>query len=272
MEIPKQYEPKEVEARWYPEWEQNNYFAPEKQTNPDAPVFTMVIPPPNVTGYLHMGHALNHTLQDVLARWRRMNGDRVLWLPGTDHAGIATQMVVTRQLAAEGVDRRDLGREKFLEKVWEWKAHSGGTIQKQMRIVGDSVDWSRERFTMDEGLSKAVLEVFVRLYDEGLIYRGEYMVNWSPGLQTAISDLETEMKPVKGNIWHIAYPVGSASGPSIGKHDVLRNVLSNLIQHSKADLRFFITLNRSFLIPLEAFFSIPRHYLTSSIEFCERQL
>ena len=212
MEIPKQYEPKEVEARWYPEWEQNNYFAPEKQTNPDAPVFTMVIPPPNVTGYLHMGHALNHTLQDVLARWRRMNGDRVLWLPGTDHAGIATQMVVTRQLAAEGVDRRDLGREKFLEKVWEWKAHSGGTIQKQMRIVGDSVDWSRERFTMDEGLSKAVLEVFVRLYDEGLIYRGEYMVNWSPGLQTAISDLETEMKPVKGNIWHIAYPVGSASG------------------------------------------------------------
>ena len=207
MEIPKQYEPKEVEGRWYPEWEANQYFAPENQTNPEAPVFTMVIPPPNVTGYLHMGHALNHTLQDVLARWRRMSGDRVLWLPGTDHAGIATQMVVTRQLAAEGIDRRDLGREKFLEKVWEWKAHSGGTIQKQMRIVGDSVDWSRERFTMDEGLSKAVLEVFVRLYDEGLIYRGEYMVNWSPGLQTAISDLETEMKPVKGNIWHIAYPV-----------------------------------------------------------------
>ncbi len=211
MKIPKQYEPKEVEARWYPEWEANQYFTPEKQTNPEAPVFTMVIPPPNVTGYLHMGHALNHTLQDVLARWRRMSGDRVLWLPGTDHAGIATQMVVTRQLAAEGIDRRDLGREKFLGKVWEWKAHSGGTIQKQMRIVGDSVDWSRERFTMDEGLSKAVLEVFVRLYDEGLIYRGEYMVNWSPGLQTAISDLETEMKPVKGNIWHIAYPVSDGA-------------------------------------------------------------
>ncbi len=212
MEIPKLYEPKEVEGRWYPEWEANQYFAPDTQKNPDAPVFTMVIPPPNVTGYLHMGHALNHTLQDVLARWRRMKGDRVLWLPGTDHAGIATQMVVTRQLAAEGIDRRDLGREKFLEKVWEWKAHSGGTIQKQMRIVGDSVDWSRERFTMDEGLSKAVLEVFVRLYDEGLIYRGEYMVNWSPGLQTAISDLEVEMKSVKGNIWHIAYPVSTASG------------------------------------------------------------
>jgi valyl-tRNA synthetase len=214
MEIPKQYEPKEVEGRWYPEWEQAGYFNPDNTKTSDAPVFTMVIPPPNVTGYLHMGHALNHTLQDVLARWRRMKGDRVLWLPGTDHAGIATQMVVTRQLAAEGIDRRDLGREKFLEKVWEWKSHSGGTILKQMRIVGDSVDWSRERFTMDEGLSKAVLEVFVRLYDEGLIYRGEYMVNWSPGLQTAISDLEVEMKSVKGNIWHIAYPVSGNSTAS----------------------------------------------------------
>lgn len=214
MEIPKTYEPKEVEGRWYPEWETNHYFAPETQPNADAPVFTMVIPPPNVTGFLHMGHALNHTLQDVLARWRRMKGDKVLWLPGTDHAGIATQMVVTRQLAEQGVDRRDLGREKFVEKVWEWKAHSGGTILRQMRILGDSVDWSRERFTMDEGLSNAVKEVFVRLYDEGLIYRGEYMVNWSPGLQTAISDLEVEMKAVKGNIWHIAYPVSGNSTAS----------------------------------------------------------
>jgi valyl-tRNA synthetase len=214
MEIPKTYEPKEVEGRWYPEWEKAGYFNPDNTKNADAPVFTMVIPPPNVTGFLHMGHALNHTLQDVLARWRRMKGDKVLWLPGTDHAGIATQMVVTRQLAAEGIDRRDLGREKFLEKVWEWKAHSGGTIQKQMRIVGDSVDWSRERFTMDEGLSNAVKEVFVRLYDEGLIYRGEYMVNWSPGLQTAISDLEVEMKSVKGNIWHIAYPISGNSTAS----------------------------------------------------------
>jgi valyl-tRNA synthetase len=170
----------------------------------------MVIPPPNVTGYLHMGHALNHTLQDVLSRWRRMSGDRVLWLPGTDHAGIATQMVVERQLAQEGVNRRDLGREKFVERVWQWKAHSGGTILKQMRILGDSVDWTRERFTMDEGLSNAVKEVFVRLYDEGLIYRGEYMVNWSPGLHTAISDLEVEMKQVKGKLYHIAYPVGRA--------------------------------------------------------------
>jgi len=210
MEIPKAYEPKEVEGRWYPFWEQQGFFSPEHNPDPKAKVFSMVIPPPNVTGYLHMGHALNHTLQDVLARWRRMLGDRVLWLPGTDHAGIATQMVVERQLAKDGIKRQDLGREKFVERIWEWKEHSGGTIQKQMRIVGDSVDWSRERFTMDEGLSNAVKEVFVRLYDEGLIYRGEYMVNWSPGLQTAISDLEVEMKPVKGKLYHIAYPLGRA--------------------------------------------------------------
>ncbi len=210
MEIPKAYDPKEVESRWYPIWESRHYFTPEPNTDPQACVFSMVIPPPNVTGYLHMGHALNHTLQDTLARWRRMSGDHVLWLPGTDHAGIATQMVVEKQLAQEGVNRRDLGREKFVERVWQWKAHSGGTIQRQMRVLGDSVDWTRERYTMDEGLSNAVKEVFVRLYDEGLIYRGEYMVNWSPGLQTAISDLEVEMKQVKGKLYHIAYPVGRA--------------------------------------------------------------
>jgi valyl-tRNA synthetase len=210
MEIPKAYDPKEVEGRWYPIWESRHYFTPEANANPRAKVFSMVIPPPNVTGYLHMGHALNHTLQDTLARWRRMSGDRVLWLPGTDHAGIATQMVVEKQLSLEGVGRRDLGREKFVERVWDWKAHSGGTIQRQMRVLGDSVDWTRERFTMGEGLSNAVKEVFVRLYDEGLIYRGEYMVNWSPGLQTAISDLEVEMKQVKGKLYHIAYPVGHA--------------------------------------------------------------
>jgi valyl-tRNA synthetase len=216
MEIPKAYDPKEVEGRWYPVWESRHYFTPEANANPTARVFSMVIPPPNVTGYLHMGHALNHTLQDTLARWRRMSGDRVLWLPGTDHAGIATQMVVEKQLALEGVGRRDLGREKFVERIWEWKAHSGGTIQRQMRTLGDSVDWTRERFTMDEGLSNAVKEVFVRLYDEGLIYRGEYMINWSPGLQTAISDLEVEMKQVKGKLYHIAYPVGRAVTSSVG--------------------------------------------------------
>ncbi|MFN9741025.1 MAG: valine--tRNA ligase [Acidobacteriota bacterium] len=212
MEIPKAYDPKQAESRWYPLWESRGYFSPEFEQGVEkaAPIFSMVIPPPNVTGYLHMGHALNHTLQDVLARWRRMRGERVLWLPGTDHAGIATQMVVERQLAAEGVYRQDLGREKFVERIWEWKEHSGGTIQKQMRMLGESVDWSRERFTMDEGLSNAVKEVFVRLYDEGLIYRGEYMVNWSPGLNTAISDLEVEMKPVKGKLYYIAYPLDRA--------------------------------------------------------------
>ncbi|HKQ74287.1 MAG TPA: valine--tRNA ligase [Blastocatellia bacterium] len=210
MEIPKSYDPKEVEGRWYPIWESRHYFTPETNPDPKARVFSMAIPPPNVTGYLHMGHALNHTLQDVLARWRRMSGDRVLWLPGTDHAGIATQMVVEKQLALEGVKRAELGREKFVERVWQWRSHSGGTILKQMRILGDSVDWTRERFTMEEGLSNAVKEVFVRLYDEGFIYRGEYMVNWSPGLQTAISDLEVEMKPVKGKLYHIAYPIGRA--------------------------------------------------------------
>jgi valyl-tRNA synthetase len=207
MEIPKTYDPKECEGRWYPFWEQHRYFTPEINPDPQAPVYSIVIPPPNVTGYLHMGHALNHTLQDVLARWRRMCGDRVLWLPGTDHAGIATQMVVVKQLASEGVSHLDLGREKFIERVWQWREHSGGTIQKQMRVLGESVDWTRERFTMDPGLSNAVKEVFVRLYDDGLIYRGDYMVNWSPGLQTAISDLEVEMKEVKGQLWHIAYPV-----------------------------------------------------------------
>jgi valyl-tRNA synthetase len=212
MEIPKTYEPREVEERWYPFWESRHFFSPEQNDSPDAPVFSMVIPPPNVTGYLHMGHALNHTLQDVLARWRRMSGDRVLWLPGTDHAGIATQMVVERQLAKEGISRKDLGRDEFVKRVWEWREHSGGEIQKQMRVLGESVDWTRERFTLDSRLSEAVKEVFVRLYDDGLIYRGEYLVNWSPGLQTAISDLEVEMRPVKGKLYHLAYPVRDANG------------------------------------------------------------
>jgi valyl-tRNA synthetase len=212
MDIPKAYEPKDVEGRWYPFWEAGGFFKPETQEDADAPVFSMVIPPPNVTGYLHIGHALNHTLQDVLARWRRMSGDRVLWLPGTDHAGIATQMVVERFLSSQGIKRRDLGRQQFVARVWDWREHHGGTIQKQMRTLGESVDWSRERFTLDEGLSSAVSEVFVRLYDEGLIYRGEYLINWSPGLQTAVSDLEVEMKPVSGKLYHIAYPLKGSDG------------------------------------------------------------
>ncbi len=226
MEIPKTYEPREAEERWYAFWEAQRFFTPEATANADAPVFSMVIPPPNVTGYLHMGHALNHTLQDVLARWRRMSGDRVLWLPGTDHAGIATQMVVERQLASEGIRRQDLGRDQFLERVWAWKHHSGGAIQRQMRILGESVDWSRERFTLDEGLSTAVREVFVRLFEDGLIYRGEYLINWSPGLQTAISDLEVEMRPVKGKLYHIAYPLKDAGGSALSRHEGLSNAFS----------------------------------------------
>ncbi len=201
--LPKAYNPKDVEQKWYPFWEQGGYFQPRGEGRP----FCIVIPPPNITGSLHMGHALQHALMDVLTRWRRMQGRRTLWLPGTDHAGIATQMVVEKQLAQAGIKRTDLGRAAFEARVWAWKAESGGTIQRQMRLEGVSVDWSRERFTLDEGLSRAVREVFVRLYDEGRIYRGAYMVNWSPKLQTAVSDLEVEMKEVRGKLYHIAYPV-----------------------------------------------------------------
>ena len=202
-DLPKAYEPKHIEQKWYPFWEQGGYFQPQGTGQP----FCIVIPPPNVTGSLHMGHALQHALMDVLTRWRRMQGRCTLWLPGTDHAGIATQMVVEKQLAAEGIKRTDLTRAGFEARVWAWKAESGGTIQRQMRLEGVSVDWSRERFTLDEGLSQAVREVFVRLYEEGRIYRGAYMVNWSPKLQTAVSDLEVEMKEVRGKLYHLAYPV-----------------------------------------------------------------
>ncbi|QUV93751.1 valine--tRNA ligase [Chloracidobacterium aggregatum] len=202
-DLPKAYEPKHIEQKWYPFWEQGGYFQPQGTGQP----FCIVIPPPNVTGSLHMGHALQHALMDVLIRWRRMQGRCTLWLPGTDHAGIATQMVVEKQLAAEGIKRTDLTRAGFEARVWDWKAESGGTIQRQMRLEGVSVDWSRERFTLDEGLSQAVREVFVRLYEEGRIYRGAYMVNWSPKLQTAVSDLEVEMKEVRGKLYHLAYPV-----------------------------------------------------------------
>jgi valyl-tRNA synthetase len=205
-DIPKSYDPKNIEHAWYPRWEAEGFFQPTGGGEP----FCIVIPPPNVTGYLHMGHALQHAVMDTLTRWRRMQGRRTLWLPGTDHAGIATQMVVERQLAERGVSRTEIGREAFERKVWEWREHSGGTIQKQMRLEGVSVDWTRERFTLDAGLSHAVKEVFVRLCDEGLIYRGAYMVNWSPKLRTAVSDLEVEMKEVKGKLYHIVYRIAGS--------------------------------------------------------------
>ncbi len=215
--LDKTYDPKEIEARRYPEWEQAGAF----RAHPESPKqpYCIVIPPPNVTGSLHMGHALDNTLQDVLIRWRRMKGDDVLWQPGTDHAGIATQMVVVRNLEQEGIglavegaikgdaNKKLLNREEFLAKVWEWKAYSGGTITSQLRRLGASCDWSRERFTMDEGLSRAVLKVFVDLYKAGLIYKDNRLVNWDPKMLTAISDLEVESREVKGHLWYFKYPI-----------------------------------------------------------------
>jgi valyl-tRNA synthetase len=210
MQIEKVYEPGRFEPRWAQWWIDSGIFAADNQD--PRRVFSLVIPPPNVTGVLHIGHMLEHTEIDVTIRWHRMIGDNTLWLPGTDHAGIATQMVVARQLAEQGINYRDLGREEFEKRVWEWKEQSGDTIKKQMIRLGASCDWSRERFTLDPGLSRAVREVFVRLYEKGLIYRGEYMVNWCPDCQTAISDLETAHVDTQGSLWHIRYPVNGLPG------------------------------------------------------------
>ncbi len=211
--LEKSYSPSEIEPRLYEGWERAGAFAADPNSN--AVPFTIMIPPPNVTGSLHMGHALTFTVQDVLIRWRRMQGRDALWQPGSDHAGIATQMVVERLLAETGVDRRDLGREKFVERVWQWKAESGGTITRQLRRLGASLDWPRERFTMDDGLSAAVKETFVRLHGEGLIYRDRRLVNWDPKLQTAISDLEVENREIKGSLWYIRYPIEGEPGQFI---------------------------------------------------------
>ncbi len=211
-EIPKAYEPKNVEDKWYADWLAKGYFTANPASS--KPAYAIVIPPPNVTGVLTMGHVLNNTLQDILARRKRMQGYEVLWLPGTDHAGIATQTVVEKTLRKQGVikHRDDLGREKFLEKVWEWKEKHGGIIIQQLKKLGCSCDWSRERFTMDEGYSRSVLEVFVKLYEKGLIYRGKRMVNWCPVSRTALSDEEVIMKEVDGHLWHIKYPI-------VGSHE-----------------------------------------------------
>ena len=211
MTLAKSFEPADIERRWYQTWEDRGYFAaggdPAKEE-----AFCILLPPPNVTGTLHMGHGFNQTLMDALTRYHRMRGANTLWQPGTDHAGIATQIVVERQLERDGISRHDLGRDKFLEKVWEWKAYSGGTITQQMRRLGSSCDWTRERFTMDEGLSKTVTESFVRLYNEGLIYRGKRLVNWDPKLNTAVSDLEVLSEEEDGFLWHIRYPLADGSG------------------------------------------------------------
>ncbi|MDO6387414.1 valine--tRNA ligase [Uliginosibacterium sp. 31-12] len=213
MELAKSFEPADIESRWYPQWEQSGYFAAGTDTSkPADQSFCILLPPPNVTGTLHMGHGFNQTIMDALTRYHRMSGANTLWQPGTDHAGIATQIVVERQLDAQGISRHDLGREKFLEKVWEWKEYSGNTITRQMRRLGTSPDWSRERFTMDSGLSKTVTQTFVRLYNEGLIYRGKRLVNWDPVLGTAVSDLEVVSEEEDGFLWHLNYPLADGSG------------------------------------------------------------
>ena len=224
IELSKAYDPKEFESRIYEQWEQSGAFTPESARSGADPVeydagnepldrpFVVVIPPPNVTGVLHMGHGLNNTLQDVLVRFHRMLGRPTLWVPGTDHAGIATQNVVEKQIRSEGDDPRELGREKFLERTWQVKEEHHEVITRQLKTIGASCDWSRERFTMDEGLSRAVREVFVTLYERGLIYRGEYLVNWSCAGQTALSDDEVEYETVNGTLTHIEYPLSDGSG------------------------------------------------------------
>ncbi len=206
------YNPKEIENRWYQKWEQAGYFSPSENGKKADETFCIMLPPPNVTGSLHMGHAFQNTIMDTLIRYHRMQGKKTLWQCGTDHAGIATQMVVERQLLADGIKRTDLGREKFLDKIWQWKEHSSGTIQNQIRRLGASVDWDTERFTMDEGLSEAVTKEFIDLYNQGLIYRGKRLTNWDPVLQTALSDLEVESKEENGFLWHLKYPRKDGKG------------------------------------------------------------
>ena len=210
MEISKTYEPQLIEKKWYEFWEKNEYFQPEGDTS--KPPFTVLMPPPNVTGILHMGHVLNNTLQDIVVRFHRMLGEPTLWLPGVDHAGIATQNMVEKELAKEGKTRQEIGREKMLELIWKWKEEKGGHIIDQLKILGASCDWSRLRFTMDETLSRAVKEVFIRLYDEGLIYKGKYIINWCPRCETALANDEVEYSEENGNLWYIRYPLTDGSG------------------------------------------------------------
>ncbi|KAF0126683.1 MAG: valyl-tRNA synthetase, partial [Methylocystaceae bacterium] len=217
----KTFAPASIESRIRDAWEEAQAFRAGRPERAQAAPYSIVIPPPNVTGSLHMGHALNNTLQDILVRYRRMKGDDVLWQPGTDHAGIATQMVVERQLMERQEHRRELGREKFVERVWEWKAESGGKIVEQLKRLGASCDWSRERFTLDEGLSRAVVKVFVQLYRDGLLYKDKRLVNWDPALHTAISDLEVQQVEVKGHLWRFKYPIVDDAGKETGEYIVV---------------------------------------------------
>lgn len=225
--IPSAYNPKLTEEKWYSFWEAHNLFHAE--ANPEKKPYCIVIPPPNITGILHMGHALNNTIQDILIRYKKMKGLEALWMPGTDHAGIATQNVVEKELAKEGLKRQDLGREKFLEKVWKWKEDYGSTIIRQLKKLGSSCDWARLRFTMDEDYSKSVQEVFLHLYEKGLIYRGNYIVNWCPRCQTALSDEEASHKDMEGLLYYIKYPL---------KKSQIQNPKSQIISKSQIPKRF----------------------------------
>jgi valyl-tRNA synthetase len=247
--LEKNYQPALVEQKWYPIWEQRGYFAADNASA--KPRFSIVIPPPNVTGSLHMGHALQHTLHDILVRWKRMCGFNTLWLPGTDHASIAVHYVLDKQLEKQGLNRFDLGRDKFLELASEWKQSSGGTILNQMRRLGVSCDWSRERFTMDAGLSSAVKEVFIRLYEEGMIYRGEYIVNWCPRCKTAISDLEVIYEPLQGKLYHIKYPlIGSSSYISVATTRPETMLGDTAVAVHPEDVRYRELVGKKALLPI----------------------
>jgi valyl-tRNA synthetase len=249
MELAKSFEPHAIEAKWYPLWESRGYFKPTYA--PGAAPYCIQLPPPNVTGTLHMGHAFQHTLMDALIRYHRMRGDNTLWQVGTDHAGIATQIVVEQQLAAQGTGRRDLGREKFVERVWAWKEQSGSTITQQMRRLGASADWTRERFTMDPGLSAAVIETFVRLHEDGLIYRGKRLVNWDPKLGTAVSDLEVDSEEEQGRIWELRYPLADGSGALVVATTRPETMLGDTaVAVHPDDERYASFVGKSVLLPL----------------------
>src|SRR5712672_308376 len=251
-ELPKAYEPGAIETRWAEYWVGEKLFHVETPPPGETrPVFTLLLPPPNVTGRLHMGHMLNQTQMDILVRWHRMRGFITLWLPGTDHAGIATQMMVDRQLRSEGKSRLEMGREKFVERVWEWKQLYGGAILDQMKRLGASVDWGRQYFTMDENLSRAVREVFVRLYEEGLIYRGKYIVNWCADCETAISDLEVKHEDVPGKLYEIRYPViGTSEFITVATTRPETMLGDTAIAVNAKDERYFHLHGKKVLLPL----------------------